>query len=207
MPCFSWSLQALETCPGSRDPQTKQIVAACFECYARYGNYTRPNVKKIRVQNRLDWQHPDWETQMVKRLDTERYFRWFDSGDVYHPDLAQKIYNIMKRTPWCKHWLPTRSYKIERIRIILEQMKRLKNVSLRYSSDGVNGEYEAGLHGSTIIPSPDFPTKAHVCQSYANGGKCGDCRACWNKRIKVIGYVSSGIKAKARIRKEAKLAA
>ena len=207
MPCHTWSLQALTTCPGSRDQTTGDIVPACSECYARLGNYTRKNVIKPRVANQQQWKHPDWEDAMVKRLDTERYFRWFDSGDVYHPDLARKIYNVMKRTPWCKHWLPTRSYKIDRIRPILEDMRKLRNVVVRYSSDGVNGEYEPGLHGSTIIPSPDFPTKAHVCQSYANNGQCGDCRQCWSKQIKVVAYVAHGLKSKARIRKQAKQAA
>jgi hypothetical protein len=42
-----------------------------------------------------------WVDDMVSELDSDRYFRWFDSGDVYDIRLARKIYEVMKRTPWC----------------------------------------------------------------------------------------------------------
>ena len=38
MPCRSWSLQALDTCPGSRD-KSGELVPACSGCYATDGNY------------------------------------------------------------------------------------------------------------------------------------------------------------------------
>lgn len=190
MPCKSWSLQARETCPGAIDQITKQLVAACAGCYATTGRYGAPNVKEPREHNRQDWQRDGWEADMINELDTERYFRWFDSGDVYHPKLAEKIYNVMKATPWCKHWIPSRSYKIARIRVWLEAMRALPNVSVRYSSDSVTGEYDNGLHGSTIIPTHDTVTQASVCHAYENNGKCGSCRKCWDKTIPVIAYVA-----------------
>lgn len=191
MPCKSWSLQARETCPGSVDPVTKALVPACAGCYATTGNYYRANVVAPREENRQDWQTDDWEDRMVQELDTERYFRWFDSGDLYHPKLAVKVLNVMRRTPWCKHWIPTRSHKIARIRAILEQMKLLPNVSVRYSSDSVMGDYTPGLHGSTIIPTFDSETTvSDVCDAYERGGKCGPCRKCWDKSIEVVAYVA-----------------
>jgi hypothetical protein len=74
-------------------------------------------------------------------------------------------------------------------------MKLLPNVAVRYSSDSINGEYDA-IHGSTVIPSSDFPTKAKVCEAYDNDGKCGDCRSCWSKKLKVIAYPAHGRKMK-----------
>ena len=47
MPCLSWSLQALDTCPGSKD-STGKLVDACTGCYATDGNYRYPNVIKPR---------------------------------------------------------------------------------------------------------------------------------------------------------------
>ena len=40
----SWSLQALDTCPGSW-AAPGELVDACKGCYATTGNYNYPNVK------------------------------------------------------------------------------------------------------------------------------------------------------------------
>ena len=40
----SWSLQAIDTCPGSLGSDGK-LVAACLGCYATTGNYRFSNVK------------------------------------------------------------------------------------------------------------------------------------------------------------------
>lgn len=86
----SWSLQALDTCPGSvASPGV--LVDACKGCYATTGNYRYPNVKAPRIENREDWQRLEWVDDMVKALDSDRYFRWFDSGDMYTLGLAEKI--------------------------------------------------------------------------------------------------------------------
>ena len=186
----SWSLQARETCPGSYD-NNGQLVPACQGCYAVGGNYRFANVRKPREFNRTDWQRDDWVQDMVKELDGDRYFRWFDSGDVYHPDLARKILQVMRLTPWVKHWLPTRSHKLPRIRPILEEMRSLPNVAVRYSSDAVDGSYTAE-HGSTIVPDDAPRDGVHTCQAYNHDGKCSGCRACWDKNVPVIGYVAHG---------------
>jgi hypothetical protein len=51
----SWSLQALDTCPGSVSDNGK-LVDACDGCYATQGNYRYPNVKAPREHNKQDWQ-------------------------------------------------------------------------------------------------------------------------------------------------------
>ena len=53
MPCRSWSLQALDTCPASRDEQG-ELVPACQGCYATTGNYKFSNVKAPREHNKED---------------------------------------------------------------------------------------------------------------------------------------------------------
>ncbi|MHA2047852.1 MAG: GP88 family protein [Candidatus Thorarchaeota archaeon] len=102
MPCRSWSLQALTTCPGSKDTNG-ELVDACKGCYATTGNYRFPNVKAPREHNQEDWQRDSWVDDMVAELDNDRYFRWFDSGDMYHIKLAHKMLEVMQRTPWVKH--------------------------------------------------------------------------------------------------------
>lgn len=192
----SWSLEAVVTCPGSHakltDPEASPgvLVAACRGCYAVGGNYRFKNVKEPRQHNRQDWQHPDWVDAMCVELDNDRYFRWFDSGDVYHPQLAEKIFQVIQRTPWVKHWLPTRSHKVPKIRPILERIAELPNVAVRYSSDEIDA-WEPH-HGSVVIAEDSTPDGVTICHAYDRGGKCGGCRACWNKDIPVIGYVGHG---------------
>jgi len=197
MPCRSWSLQALETCKGARDKQG-EIVKACQGCYALKGNYRFSNVKKSRAHNLQDCKRDAWVDDMVQALDNDRYFRWFDSGDIADIRLAKKILEVMKRTPWCNHWLPTRTYKFKAFRNILDEMNSLPNVVVRYSSDDINGSLDifdikenkiTFKYSSTIIPKIDFDTTASVCPSSQQEGKCLSCRKCWSKDIESIAYV------------------
>ena len=107
--CLSWSLQAFETCPGSIS--NGKVVDACEFCYARRGMYHMPDVKRVRAENKEDWQSVDWVERMVSALAKQTHFRWFDSGDMYSVTLAERILEIMKRTPHVKHWLPTRMHR------------------------------------------------------------------------------------------------
>jgi len=187
----SWSLEALETCPGARSAMG-ELVAACQGCYARGGNYRFKNVKAPRQFNKQDWRRDSWVNDMVATLDNERYFRWFDSGDMYSLRLALKIYEVMEQTPWVKHWLPTRMHKFAKFQNVIERMKALPNVAVRASSDSVTGEYES-QHGSTILPDDsNIPAGVSICEAYKNNGKCNGCRKCWDKSIPVIGYVAHG---------------
>lgn len=205
IPCKSWSLQAGSTCPGSIDPTTKKPVAVCAGCYAKDGFYNMPGAIAARDHNRDDWKRVDWVSDMVNALTKQKYFRWFDSGDCYHPLLAAKILEVMQQTPNTKHWMPTKSYKIPRIRAILEQMKQLGNVSIRYSSDSMTGEYDPE-HGSTVVPYAETPTNATVCGAYTRDGKCGDCRLCWDKNVAVIAYPAHGSRMMSMVKKMNKAA-
>jgi hypothetical protein len=190
---MSWSLNALDTCQGSINPVTKELVPACQGCYATTGNYRFPNVKAPRDFNKQDWQRDTWVSDMVLALDSSRYFRWFDSGDMYDLRLAEKIYQVMQLTPWCKHWLPTRMYKFTKYDQVINAMMKLDNVVVRLSSDSVTGEIINGLTTSTIF-SDTLPVGAFECKAYENDGKCNGCRACYSKDVSVIAYKAHGVK-------------
>jgi hypothetical protein len=190
----SWSLQALDTCPGSIAPNGG-LVDACKGCYATTGNYVFDNVKAPRLENRDDWARDNWVSDMVQALNKDRYFRWFDSGDMYAIGLAEKILDVMRATPWVQHWIPTRMQKFSKYQGILDSMRALPNVSVRFSSDSVSGEYVKGQHGSTIVPTSDnVPDGVAVCRAYEHGGKCNGCRTCWDKSVPVVAYVAHGKK-------------
>jgi len=191
MPGRSWSLQALDTCPGSKK-RDGSLVDACSGCYATTGNYRFKNVKAPREHNREDWKRDQWVDDMVAELDNDRYFRWFDSGDVYDVRLAFKILEVMKRTPWCNHWLPTRMHKFSKFGSVLAEMSALANVVVRLSSDSITGEVVKGPQTSTIATLDNVPGDALVCEAYSREGKCGPCRACWSKDVALVCYIGHG---------------
>ena len=196
----SWSLQALETCPASRD-ENGNLVPACAGCYATQGTYHYNNVKKVRADNKEAWKMNTFVSDFVEALQNERYFRWFDSGDMYTLELAEKMYTIMLQTPWVNHWVPTRMQKFSKFADIISKMNALDNVKVRFSSDSIDGTYTKGLHGSTILPSEDMAdSNTFVCNAPKNEGKCGTCRACYDKNVDLIGYIAHGMKMKKVIR-------
>ena len=145
-------------------------------------------------RSKADWKRSGWVADMVSALKRDTHFRWFDSGDVYSIELAEKMLEIMRGTPHVKHWLPTRMAKFAKFRDILSEMDSLPNVKVRFSSDSVTGEFNSE-HGSVIFPADsDVPAGAFKCTAYSNDGKCGTCRACYSKDIPVIAYPSHGKK-------------
>lgn len=193
MPCKSWSLQAIDTCPGSKD-KNGGLVPACQGCYATNGNYRFPSVKAPRIHNKEDWRRPDWADEMVQAISSDNYFRWFDSGDCYSVLLAEKILLVMKATPNTQHWFPTRMHKFAKFKDVLARMENRPNVVVRKSSDSIKGKTVRGKTTSTIVPFPGAEKDGHsLCGAYKRDGKCGDCRACWDKSIKVIAYPAHGV--------------
>ena len=191
---LSWSLQALETCPGSVSA-SGALVDACSGCYATTGCYSFKGTKAVRADNKAAWQEADWIDVMVKALSKQRFFRWFDSGDMYSLDLAHKMLAIMEATPNTKHWLPTRMKKFSKFASVISRMEALPNVMVRFSSDAVDGTYTKGVHGSTILPDASMAdSNTFVCSAPNQGGKCLDCRACYDKSVPVVGYIAHGKK-------------
>ena len=196
----SWSLQAIKTCPGSVGKDGK-LVDACSTCYATQGTYHYPNVIATRAYNQVAWEFDNFVPDFILALDNERYFRWFDSGDMYSIELAEKMLAIMIATPWVKHWLPTRMAKFPKFKAIIAKMQALDNVMVRFSSDSIDGEITEA-HGSTIVQSKQDALDAGYfpCNAPENNGKCGPCRACYDKTIPVIAYLGHGAKMKKVIR-------
>ena len=186
--CFSWSLQALETCQGSIG-KDGELVEVCQGCYATQGFYHMPDAISLRKNNKDDWQTDDWVARMVKALSKQKKFRWFDSGDIYSVDLAWKIYDVCRQTPHVKHWLPTRMHKFDKYSNVLGALDCLPNVVVRLSADNVEEQIE-GQHTSMVIKTHEHRRGVHVCPSSLQAGKCDTCTACWNKDVKVVAYVA-----------------
>lgn len=191
---LSWSLQAIETCPASVG-KDGELVPACKGCYATTGNYNYPNVKAPRLENKQDWQRSDWVNDMLIHLDSSRYFRFFDSGDMYSIDLAEKILELCTKATWCKFWIPTRMHKFKKFESVISKLQALPNVVVRFSSDEIDGTKVNGSTTSVIFSSENqLDGSEFICKAYENAGKCNGCRACYNKDISVIAYKAHGVK-------------
>ncbi len=208
---WSWGTQA-EPAAGSRTlslsdsccnwAEDIDILSICRYCPARTGNY-KGVAGIIRRHNAEDILRPGWVPAMVQRLDdvvslNNRFFRWFDSGDIRTVREAKLIYSVMAKTLWIRHWLPTRAWHSKFIRPILDKMNRLPNVVCRSSSKRLNTRPPVGNYRSIVYTDPrSVPAMATPCRAFANGGdgRCHDCRQCWSKSNKTIAYPLEGKKA------------
>ena len=210
---FSWSLQARETCPGAVDTNGV-TVPACAGCYATTGYYHIPSVIKVRADNRTAWRDDSFVADMITALRHEKHMRLFDSGDFYHAELATKWLEIMQALPGVQFWVPTRSHKVARISLVLSKMEKLPNVAVRYSADSIDGGFDPELHGSVIYTEDGQLLDnllqdglIYKCPAYTetHGGKCLDCRKCYDKTTPVIAYKAHGNKMKGVVNKAKKV--
>jgi hypothetical protein len=111
---------------------------------------------------------------------------------MYDIRLARKILEVCERTPWVKHWIPTRMHKFAKFGLVLARLESLPNVVIRRSSDSITGETIQGSTTSTIATLDTVPQGAVVCEAYTRGGKCDKCRACWDKSVSVVCYIGHG---------------
>ena len=194
MPCRSWSLQAIDTCPASVGDDG-ELVDACKGCYATTGNYNFPNVKAPRIHNKEDWQREDWTADMIAELDNDRYFRWFDSGDIFSIEFLNGLIEVCKKTPNTTHWIPTTTwnYPNKEFLSLLQVLQALPNVRLRASNEGSIPTLPKGLYPLQSVVVKEVKAKStkelFYCPAPKQGGKCRSCKACYNSKISTIAYL------------------
>ena len=176
MPCYSWNLQAGTKC-----------VIKCNYCYAKRGRYNYPSVLNAMANRDKDWRLDDWIERMTIALDNERYFRWFDSGDLYCQELIDKIILVCIATPNTKHLIPTKAYYNPKLKI--NSLANLDNVVLRYSTVEIDNLDELSNHNAIVVTKYTPISKGIINCSIGldkNKYNCGNCRACWSKKVKII---------------------
>ena len=176
----SWSIQAGETCPASKDSEV------CRGCYAMKGRYRFDSVKNTRIKNLEASKSKEWVDEMVKTVSKYDYFRWFDSGDLATLELTRKIHEVIARTPNVKHWLPTRTHKMKGRVPMLIKIAMLPNVSVRLSADnvGLNNKEADGTNSFVIEKHEVAQAKSagvFVCPVTKDKSRtsCGECTMCY----------------------------
>ena len=178
MPGLSYSLPAWECKTGSKLRKVKGSV--CASCYALKGNYTRYKAIKAAQYVRLDsLKHPLWTAAMVAQVKRQKYFRWHDAGDVQDLDHLNKIFEVCRLTPNTNHWMPTREAWVK------DHLPQApKNLVIRFSPPMINQRAPESWPNSSMVIDKGY----HTCPAPSQGGKCRDCRACWDPKVKVVSY-------------------
>ena len=182
MPGLSYSLPAWECQVGAKLRAVKGSV--CSGCYALKGNYTRyPAIKAAQYYRLQSLRHPKWIPAMVAQIKRQKFFRWHDAGDLQGVWHLKNIMEVCVLTPSTKHWLPTREVKYTSLMdpdIIPSNLKIIISDHMINQSTPVKSwPYTSGVSSDE---------KLATCPAPNQGGKCGSCRACWDRSVARVTY-------------------
>ncbi len=194
-----FDLPAVKTCPG-RSSTCERV------CYAQTGHYAFASVKE-----RLAWCHKqslraDFAKQVIAEIKRKGVLvlRLHCSGDFYSADYARKWLEIMRHCPKVRFYLYTRSWRVEDIAVVLEEMAALRCCRVWYSIDretGVPAKVPVGVRLAYLQVDVDEDpelldllfvvrkVRRHaqrvglplLCPHQANKAEnCGSCGRCYN---------------------------
>ena len=180
MPGPSINLPAWNCITGVKLQAIKGSV--CAGCYAMKGRYRFKNTRQAMDRRLAALQDPRWVDAMVTLITGEPWFRWHDSGDIQGVQHLKNIFEVCKRTPGTRHWMPTREVKFLRL---MDPDVIPPNLIFRISSHMIDqGPVTHWPLTSTVSTKPEDRT----CPAPDQGNECGSCRACWSRDTANICY-------------------
>ena len=200
MPGPSWSIPAHRACPRANG-------TICDSCYASKGCYQYSSTRHAE-DVRFRWTFESlrtadgqlaWIDTMVAGIQETgcEYFRVHDSGDMFSVRYAEAWLEVCIRLPQVKFWIPTRAWQqpsgplpvFDPLLQVLRKLAKLPNVTIRPSAlnFGDHAPIVSGLHAGSTASMPDV-FRAYQCPAYAQGGNCGECRACWDRKDLPVSY-------------------
>lgn len=217
MPGFSYGLDAFQCRRGGRLSQVTGSICNAH-CYAKRNFYaTWGAVIRNRERHQEAVEHPEWEDAIVRLMAKHvrpdgsgpQFFRWLDSGDLPHAAFLGKVIRVAERTPWVRHWLPTREHDFVAETVLDHGVRIPDNMVVRLSADLVGKKPDHPLVAQlAVVPGITTSTvhregKPHVevsarrgdsveCKSYQREHTCGPCRACWSRDVKNVSYTLTG---------------
>ena len=174
--------------------------SVCHGCYALKANYLYPSVAQAHETRLAGLASPAWVGAMVMMLKhvhevtgkgrngpiQRGWHRWHDSGDLQSIEHLEKICEVARQTPRIKHWLPTRELGI--VKAFQKGGGVVpKNLVVRVSATMVDGDATKAWPTTSGVHSAKR-AKGRACPAPEQEGKCDDCRACWNPRVKHVSY-------------------
>lgn len=188
MPGYAWSIPptrcitgyALQKIPGS----------TCADCYAMKGRYSFPVVKDAMERRYQAMQHPQWKEAMIVLMHSQAvaskgYFRWFDAGDLQSSQHLADIFDICRASPHLRFWMPTREARFLKGKIDPEQVP--ENLIIRLSAPMIDQASPSWWPWSSGV-AKDADPLGYYCPAPQQKNSCGDCRACWDRRVPHVSY-------------------
>ena len=188
MPCYSFSIPAKRCITGMKLRNVKGSI--CSSCYALKGRYVFDNVHNALEDRFQKLKHSNWVrlmAQLIAKKEKSGFFRWHDSGDLQSVVHLHKICEVAKMLPNIQFWLPTREFSI--VSKYMELHHVPDNLTIRLSAFMFNGHPPLGIAKRLGLTTSGASTgNDFSCPSSKQGGKCLDCRACWDKSIDNVDY-------------------
>jgi hypothetical protein len=202
--CKSFSLSAFECKTGSK--LAKVEGSTCSKCYALKGNYRYKNYKNLAKDRLVFSGNLDELKDALKlaiKMEHKDIFRFFDSGDLQSLAMFTMFCELASELPNIRFWLPTREYSIIR-KAIRENVHIPKNLIVRVSSPMINqkplkefqnlGLVTSTTHKETSLSEtvkyfPSMTADSLQCPASKQDGKCLDCDACYDSKVKNISYL------------------
>ncbi len=186
MPCPSWGISATRCRIGSLLAQQPNTV--CSQCYALRGRYVFATVQAKLEERYRGLLQPLWTPAMVFliRYYCDRYFRWFDSGDLQGVRHLKNICTIAENVPDVQMWLPTREAAI--VRQLDGEIPA--NLAIRVSGMRIDGRPPRGFDLTSTVNSDASRADpaSFACPAKQQSGKCAECRACWDASVANVAY-------------------
>ena len=197
MPCKSYSLPTVACRTGFR--MTKIAGSICSDCYANKGFYRMyertvepaQHARLTAIELALtDTEYRElWLRAMQAVIGLDAEFRFHDSGDLQSVEHLHLYADLAERMPTCRFWLPTREYGM--VATFCRSRAVPSNLVVRLSAMFVDQPVKVpaslrGVAGVTVsnVHKLNKPI-GHSCPAYTQQGKCGDCRACWDRELAV----------------------
>ncbi|MBY0458186.1 MAG: hypothetical protein K2V38_12660 [Gemmataceae bacterium] len=128
-------------------------------CYAQSGRFVFPQVQERLRANFAASKRADFAPRLVTELYRKGVLalRWLVSGDVYNPAFARKVLAVVQATPFCRHWVYTRSWQIPGIAAVLRELAACDNMAVWYSADrdAFPHEIPAGVRVAYLMSDPE----------------------------------------------------
>jgi len=201
MPGTAYGLPAQACITGAKLHAVPDTV--CSDCYALKANYQYPSVKKAQATRLAAIENPRWVPAMVSMLRKAHgldggkparavsdpgWHRWHDAGDIQSEAHLHAMCEVARQTPELVHWLPTREVGIVSA-FWAAGHKEPSNLRIRVSATKIDGAPSSRFPLTSSVYDKAPPREgAHVCPAYTQGGKCGDCRACWSRDVAEVAY-------------------
>ena len=178
MPGPAYNLPAADCITGAK--LVKVPGSVCAGCYALKGRYRFNNVQSALRRRAASLMHPDWIDAMVALISGHEYFRWHDSGDIQSVEHLKRIFEVCKRTPDTKHWMPTREARFLRL---MDPDIIPSNLIIRMSSHMIDQKPVKFWPWTSTVSS-----STKTCPALDQGNKCRSCRACWDRSVSNVTY-------------------